>query len=147
MEKILGFEFPSERFYESREHLWAKIDAANHVILGIDQLGLQSLGDLAYVSLEPVGTRLTRGESFGTLEAAKMTTDVVSPVTGILIDRNEKVVRDPLLVNRAPYTKGWLVVIEPESWASESVGFVSGPAVAHWAALEVERYRNEGLID
>jgi len=147
METVAGFEFPDERYYESSQHLWVRPDAANRIIVGIDRLGLEALGELAYVSLHSVGSRLARGDAFGTLEAAKMTTDVSSPVSGLIVDRNEKVVRDPLLLSRDPYDKGWLVLIEPASWDSESAGFVSGPAIAHWAAAEVKRYRTEGFID
>ncbi len=147
METVAGFEFPEERYYETRQHLWARPDTASRVIVGIDRLGLEALGELAYVSLHDVGGRVAKGEAFGTLEAAKMTTDVASPVSGILVERNENVVRDPALVNQDPYERGWLVVIEPALWESECTGFVSGPAIAHWAATEVQRYRSEGFID
>ena len=147
MQTVEGFEFPDERYYESSQHLWVRPDAANRLLVGIDRLGLEALGDLAYVSLHAVGGRVAQGEAVGTLEAAKMTTDIASPVSGLIVERNDDVVRDPLLVNRDPYDNGWLVVLEPERWESECVDFVSGPAIAHWATSEIQRYRNEGLID
>jgi glycine cleavage system H protein len=147
METVSGFEFPRELHYEARQHLWVRRGAEKSVVVGVDRLGLEALGELAYVSLQPVGTRVGRGEPLGTLEAAKMTTDVASPVSGTIVDRNELAVRDPLLVNREPYGNGWLVRIEPASWHSESVDLVSGAAVQEWAASEVKRYRAEKLID
>ena len=147
MQTVAGFEFPDERYYETSQHLWVRPDTVGRIIVGIDRLGLEALGELAYVSLHAIGSRLARGDAFGTLEAAKMTTDVSAPVSGLIVERNESVVRDPLLVGRDPYDQGWLVVIEPTSWDSESAEFVSGPAIAHWAAAEVERYRTEGFID
>jgi glycine cleavage system H protein len=142
-----AFQFPRELYYEASQHLWVQPDAGNRIVVGLDHLGLESLGELAYVSLQPVGSRIERGEPLGTLEAAKMTTDVASPVSGRIVDRNEAALRDPLLVNRDPYGSGWLVRIEPTSWTSESRDLISGPAIAEWAASEVKRYRSEKLID
>ena len=104
-----GFEFPRELSYEASQHLWVQRDEANRIVVGIDRLGLESLGELAYVSLLPVGSQIERGAPLGTLEAAKMTTDVASPVSGRIVDRNEAALKDPLLVNRDPYGSGWLV--------------------------------------
>jgi glycine cleavage system H protein len=142
-----GVEFPQELYYEARQHLWVQRDRGNRIVVGVDRLGLESLGELAYVSLKPAGSRIERGEPLGTLEAAKMTTDVASPVSGRIMDRNEAALRDPLLVNRDPYGSGWLVRIEPTSWTSESRDLISGPAIDEWAASEVKRYRAEKLID
>jgi glycine cleavage system H protein len=149
MGTVSGFEFPQELHYEAGQHLWVRLEDGNRIIVvvGVDRLGLEALGELAYVSLQPVGTRVERGRPLGTLEAAKMTTDVASPVSGTIVNRNELAVRDPLLVNRDPYGNGWLVGIEPTSWMSESVDLVSGDAVHEWAASEVKRYRAEKLID
>jgi glycine cleavage system H protein len=142
-----SFEFPRELSYEASQHLWVRRDEGNRIVVGIDHLGLESLGELAYVSLKPLGSRIERGEALGTLEAAKMTTDVASPVSGRIVERNEAALEDPLLVNRDPYGNGWLVRIEPTSWTSESADLISGPAIAEWAASEVKRYRAEKLID
>jgi glycine cleavage system H protein len=148
MGTIAGFEFPEELYYESSQHLWLRPqDEKPIVVVGVDRLGLEALGELAYVSLKPAGTRVERGEPLGTLEAAKMTTDVPSPVTGTILDRNESAVRDPLLVNRDPYDHGWLVRLEPTSWKSESADLISGSTISEWATSEVERYRAEKLID
>lgn len=149
MNRVSGLEFPGELYYEASQHLWVQRETGNPmaVIVGVDRLGLESLGELAYASLKPSGSRVDRGEPLGTLEAAKMTTDVASPLSGRIVERNEAVLRDPLLVNRDPYGRGWLVRIEPASWESESTDLISGPAITEWAASEVKRYRAEKLID
>ena len=64
-------EVPRDRHYEGAHHLWVRAtDAGTLLRLGIDALGLESLGKLAYVSLREVGTSFARGESVGSLEAA-----------------------------------------------------------------------------
>ncbi|MFQ5923778.1 MAG: glycine cleavage system protein H, partial [Anaerolineales bacterium] len=88
-----------------------------------------------------------RGESVGTIEAAKMTGDIVAPITGLLIDRNEQAVGDPSVVNRDPYGEGWLVAIQPRAWEKDAAELVSGAAIPEWVDAEIERYRAEGWID
>jgi glycine cleavage system H protein len=120
--------------------------ATGRVVIGIDELGLQALGDLVYIALKEVGTPVKRGEAVGTLEAAKMTGDIIAPVSGILIGRNAKVLRDPSLVNRDPYETGWIVSVDPTDWQKESSALISGAAISAWVDAEVERYRRQGWI-
>jgi len=127
--------------------MWTQLDSAGKNMVGIDTLGLESLGDLAYISLQAAGMRVKRGESIGVLEAAKMTGDVIAPVSGTLMTRNKKVLRDPTLVNSDPYGEGWLVAIEPDNWEGEADELIHGPALSAWVEAEVERYRSEGWID
>lgn len=145
---IKDYEFPDDRYYDKSNHMWAKLDTAdNQVIVGIDVLGLEALGEIAYISLQATGMPVQRGESIGVLEAAKMTGDVVAPVSGMLVARNEPIMRDPLIVNNEPYEQGWLVIIEPADWEMESADLVSGQAIPGWVEAEVERYRSQGWID
>jgi glycine cleavage system H protein len=75
-----------------------------------------------------------------------MTGDIIAPASGILIGRNESVLRDPSLVNRDPYDTGWIVSLDPTNWKKESTTLVSGAAIPEWLAAEVERYRKQGWI-
>ncbi len=141
------FHIPDDRYYDGANHLWAKVDSATgRLVIGIDELGLQAVGDLVYITLKEVGTPVKRGEAVGTLEAAKMTGDIIAPASGILIGRNESVLRDPALVNRDPYDTGWIVSLDPTNWKKESTTLVSGAAIPEWVAAEVERYRQQGWI-
>jgi glycine cleavage system H protein len=141
------YHIPDDRWYDA-QHMWAWLEpSTGRVVIGIDTLGLAALGDLAYISLHAVSTPVKRGEAIGVLEAAKMTGDVVAPVSGTLAERNEQVLRDPLLVNSDPYGQGWLAVIEPTDWEHESAALISREALPAWIAAEVERYRSQGWID
>lgn len=142
------YEFPDDLYYDAANHQWAKLDVASgHVLVGIDSLGLEALGDLAYISLQAAGTQVRQGESIGTLEAAKMTGDLFAPVSGTLAARNERVLRDPLLVNGDPYNEGWIAAIEPGDWEVESRELIHGPALPAWVESEIERYRSQGWVD
>ena len=76
-----------------------------------------------------------------------MTDRLVAPVSGKLIGRNEEVLRDPLLVNRDPYTKGWLVSIDPICWEEETTLLIYGAALDGWVEAEVARFRSEGWLE
>ena len=137
-------EVPHDRHYEGAHHLWVRAsDAGVRVRLGIDSMGLESLGELAYVSLKEVGTTFARGESVGSLEAAKMTSSITAPIGGTIVARNEAVLADPLLVNRDPYERGWLIEIEPSNWDTDAANLLSGDAIDPWARAEAERLSAE----
>ncbi len=142
------YHIPNDRSYDKEHHMWAQLASdTGQVRVGVDTLGLAALGDLAYISFQAAGMIVKRGESIGVLEAAKMTGDLIAPISGTLVERNEAVLRDPFLVNTAPYTDGWLVVIKPDDWATESADLVSGEALPVWIEAEIERYRAQGWID
>lgn len=148
MKPASHYEFPNDRYYDGINHQWAKLEAASgYVLVGIDSLGLEALGELAYISLQSRGARVQRGESIGTLEAAKMTGDIFAPVSGTLAARNERVLRDPLLINGDPYGEGWIIAIDPSDWEAESLELVHGPALPTWVEDEIERYRGQGWVD
>jgi len=90
MQTIAGFEFPGQRHYDAANHFWALHDeGSSRASIGIDRLGLEALGELAYIALPAVGSRIERGDAMGTLEAAKMTTELVAPLSGVVVERNE----------------------------------------------------------
>lgn len=143
-----AYYIPLDRFYDRSSHMWARYDhASGNVLVGIDRLGLASLGDLAYVTLQAVGVSVRRGQSMGTLEAAKMTGDILAPVSGVIVERNDACVKNPGMVNEAPYGEGWLVAIKPADWAGESPQMVSGDDLPAWVEAEIHRYKMQGWID
>ncbi len=132
------YSIPADRFYGRDNHMWASHDhLTGNVTIGMDSLGLASLGDLAYVTLQPVGTKVSRGESLGTLEAAKMTGDLTTPISGEIVERNDLTVKNP----------AWLVVIKPSDWENESAQMVSVDELPAWVDSELTRYRQQGWID
>ena len=144
MHEVPSHHIPADRHYDGTHHLWAQHDeTTGRVRIGVDAIGLDSLGELAYVSLQEEGRDVARGEPIGSLEAAKMTTSIASPVSGTIVARNDAALADPLEVNRDPYGFGWLVEIEPTQWPHDAAQLVSGDAIAPWAAAEIERLRAE----
>ncbi|ACF12600.1 glycine cleavage H-protein [Chloroherpeton thalassium ATCC 35110] len=141
-------KFPEDRFYDSRYHFWAKPDpTTGNVVIGIDALGLDSAGELVYMSFHSAGSRVRRHESLGSLEAAKMTGEILSPVSGTIIQRNTNVLEEPSIVNAEPYGRGWFVLINPDNWHDESKLLVSGNRITSWAKGEMMKRETESIFD
>ncbi len=95
----------------SREHEWLKVDG-DEGLCGITDYAQDNLGDVVYVELPEVGKKVEKMKPFMVLESVKATSDVYSPVTGEIIEVNEKLQDSPELVNTDPYGEGWLVKIK-----------------------------------
>jgi glycine cleavage system H protein len=105
-------EFPEELRY-TKEHEWVRVEG-HRVRVGISDFAQDALGDVVYVDLPEVGTSVEADQSFGEVESTKSVSDVFSPVTGTIVERNPLIEERPELVNEQPYGDGWLVVIAPE---------------------------------
>ncbi len=143
-----NLEFPSDLFYHPENHMWAKNNGESELVtVGIDALALDSLGEIAYVSFAEVGTGVRKGDPIGTLESAKMTTEIFSPLSGKISTLNETVLANPRLINEQPYGDGWLIKMISPEWDMDSAGLISGEAIPGWLKKEIERYEEENLLD
>jgi glycine cleavage system H protein len=105
-------EFPEELRY-TKEHEWARIEG-ERVRVGITDFAQDALGDVVYVDLPEVGARIEADQPFGEVESTKSVSDVYSPLTGTIVERNQQIDERPELVNEQPYGDGWLIVIAPD---------------------------------
>jgi glycine cleavage system H protein len=103
-------EFPEDLRY-TKEHEWARAEGAR-IRVGITDFAQDALGDVVYVDLPDVGVQVRANEPLGEVESTKSVSDVFSPVSGTIVERNPLVDDRPELVNEQPYGDGWLVVIE-----------------------------------
>jgi glycine cleavage system H protein len=126
-------EFPDELRY-TKEHEWVRIEA-DRARVGITDYAQDALGDVVYVDLPEVGTQVQAGQPMGEVESTKSVSDVFSPVTGTVTERNALIEDRPELVNEQAYGDGWLVVIEPSD-ASQLDELMD--ASAYRASLELD---------
>jgi glycine cleavage system H protein len=103
-------EFPQDVRY-TKEHEWARTEGTR-VRVGITDFAQDALGDVVYVDLPEVGAEVQANQPLGEVESTKSVSDVYSPVSGRIVERNPLVDDRPELVNEQPYGDGWLVVIE-----------------------------------
>lgn len=118
--------FPEELKYTS-DHEWIKIEG-NEAYIGITEFAQEELGDIVYVDIA-TGKEVKQGKVFGSVEAVKTVSDLYMPITGTILEVNEKLDANPELINTDPYGDGWMVKI---SLASEDRS----------ALLTAEAYKN-----
>ncbi len=93
------------------DHEWTKIDG-DVATIGITDYAQGELGDVVFVELPEVGTTITKGDTFGTIEAVKAVADLFAPLSGEVIEVNEKLGGEPETVNKDPYGEGWMIKIK-----------------------------------
>jgi glycine cleavage system H protein len=106
-------ELPDDRRY-TRAHEWAKQEG-ERILVGITDYAQEQLGDVVYVNLPAAGTEVEAGAPFGEVESTKSVSDVYSPLSGTVIEKNEAVEQNPEIVNAEPYGGGWLVALEADA--------------------------------
>jgi glycine cleavage system H protein len=111
-------EFPEELRYTA-EHEWARVEG-ERIRVGITDFAQDALGDVVYVDLPEVGARVEAEQPLGEVESTKSVSDVFSPVSGTIVERNPLIDERPELVNEQPYGDGWLVVVDPDEVAAAS---------------------------
>lgn len=99
---------PRELRY-SKEHEWVRLEFDGTAVVGITQFAAESLGDVVFVDLPAVGARLVQFQKLGEIESVKAVSDIFSPISGEVTQRNEQVIESPELVNAGPYSQGWLL--------------------------------------
>jgi glycine cleavage system H protein len=98
---------PPELRY-SKEHEWVRVEG-DIATIGITDHAQEQLGDLVYLDLPKVGTAVRQFGKLGEIESVKAVSDLFSPVSGEVTERNEEAVKAPELVNQDPFGRGWLV--------------------------------------
>ena len=96
----------------SKEHEWVKTGDDPVVTVGITHFAQDSLGDVVFVELPDVGSDVVQFEKMGEIESVKAVSDLYSPVSGKVVERNENLIDNPELVNDSPFDKGWMLKIE-----------------------------------
>jgi glycine cleavage system H protein len=100
---------PSHLLYTA-DHEW--IDStASPARIGITDVATRALGDIVYLDLPAVGTQITASQPCGEVESTKSVSDLVAPVTGIVIAVNDAALAPPSLVNADPFGDGWLFAV------------------------------------
>jgi glycine cleavage system H protein len=106
-------EFPANLKY-TKDHEWIRVEGDTGVV-GITDYAQGELGDVVFVEVPTVGTRLQQGKQLGTIEAVKTVSDIFAPVSGEIVEINPALKDSPELVNKEPYSGGWMVKMKIEN--------------------------------
>jgi glycine cleavage system H protein len=99
--------YPDDLKYHE-EHDWARVDGEEAVV-GITWFAADALGELVHFEPPEVGSTVTKGQSYGEVESVKAVSDLIAPLSGEVLEVNERVVDAPETVNEDPYGDGWLL--------------------------------------
>jgi glycine cleavage system H protein len=102
--------YPEELKYHS-EHDWARLEG-DRATLGITWFAQDSLGELVHFEPPDPGATIRKDSSYGEVESVKAVSELITPLSGEVLEVNQKVVDEPETVNEDPYGEGWLVRIK-----------------------------------
>jgi glycine cleavage system H protein len=100
--------YPADRKY-TKDHEWVRL-SGDTAEVGITDFAQQQLGDVVYVELPDVGTRVTAGQSFGSIESVKAVSELFAPVGGEVVEVNDAVKDHPEAVNKDPHSS-WMIKV------------------------------------
>ncbi|MGZ3579526.1 MAG: glycine cleavage system protein GcvH [Syntrophales bacterium] len=102
--------FPDDLLY-NREHAWVRVEGELATI-GITDYAQEKLGEILAIELPEVDSYVERDEPFGTIESAKGVFELISPVSGEIVNVNEDILDDIGIVNSDPHDTGWMITLE-----------------------------------
>ena len=101
---------PKNLFY-TKDHEWIEINDKICKI-GITDFAQGELGDIVFMEMPEIGSKLKAGDTAGTIEAVKTVADIYSPISGSIMKCNDELLDKPDLINSDPYGDGWIIMIE-----------------------------------
>jgi glycine cleavage system H protein len=117
---VMAFDYPDTLRYTDT-HEYVSLDGKT-AIVGITAFAIDQLGDIVFLELPEIGTDVSKGEKFGTIESVKAVEDLKSPVTGKVVAINDAMVDAPEDLATDPYTAGWLLKVEIEDPSEVEAG-------------------------
>jgi glycine cleavage system H protein len=116
--------------YFTNEHEWIRVDGDTATV-GISNHAQEALGDIVFAEVPEAGRHVSKGQEAAVVESVKAASDVYAPVSGEVIEGNQKVVDDPALVNSDPEGEGWFFKLKLSD-PSELDGLMDEAAYREW---------------
>jgi glycine cleavage system H protein len=101
---------PNQLLY-TNEHEWIRVEG-DEIVIGVTDFAQGELGDVVFVEIETEGETLSRGDTFGTIEAVKTVSDLYMPADGEVLEVNAALEDNPELVNSDPFGDGWMIRVK-----------------------------------
>lgn len=136
--EINGLRFPDELYYDEH-HQWARLEDGL-VTVGLTDYAQRSSGDVVFIELPRRGLAVRREQAFGSIESGKWVGRLYAPISGTVLEVNERLSSDPRTINRDPYGAGWIVRIRPND-IDELTNLMRADAARTFVEAELERER------
>ena len=105
--------FPENLKY-TNDHEWIRLEG-DTACVGITDYAQSELGEIVFVDVDTIDETIDQGQVFGSIEAVKTVSDLLMPVSGIVLELNPALEDNPDLVNNSPYEEGWIIKIKPSN--------------------------------
>ncbi len=103
-----------EGLYYTKNDEWIKVEGDIGTV-GITDYAQDKLGDIVYLEEIEKGKKIKAGETLTTIESVKAASDIYAPISGEVIEVNSEVIKEPSIINKDPYGKGWIAKIKIEN--------------------------------
>ncbi len=123
-------EIPQDLLY-TEDHEYVKDAGDGVVAIGITDYAQGELGDVVYVELPKVGASFNKHDVFGTVEAVKAVSELYSPIGGEVVAINDRLDKEPALVNSSPYGDGWMIKVRVKDTGEKKALLDAGAYSAH----------------
>jgi glycine cleavage system H protein len=137
-------DFPVDLYYMVQEQVWARLHGDGTACVGITALGIRLAGEIYMCRPKGVGSVLVQGRSMAVVELAKSIVSVKSPVSGEVVEVNERLLAAPELVHADPYGDGWLARVRLACFDADRAALLHGEPVAAAMAHHARLHREEG---
>lgn len=143
MFELDGCNFPDDKetFYDVDSMMWVKFEGEDTIVTGLTDVGQFVAGSLLYVRPRKVGFELEKGKRVAIIESGKYVGPIKAPVSGELVEVNEKILSRAQTVNEDPYGQGWICKIKASNLDAERGELLQGEAA--FAKIK-ERMEREG---
>jgi glycine cleavage system H lipoate-binding protein len=140
MIRELGFEIPKGYAFQPG-HTWAAAESDQQARVGVDSFAATLLGKVEAVETGEVSRWIRQGQKVMTLKRDGLAVDLVSPVEGVVIGVNPKVLKDPGLIAKDPYGEGWVMRIHSPNLPTNQRNLIRGSMVRPWMAHTLTRFK------
>ncbi|MBI3318217.1 MAG: glycine cleavage system protein GcvH [Candidatus Omnitrophica bacterium] len=113
----------------TKTHEWVRLEGSRAVV-GITRHAEEEISDVVFVEIPKVGKQVSQGDEVTVVESVKAAFSIYAPVTGTVALVNDKLSKDPGLINRSPYEEGWIFALEPAGQAGQ--GLLSHEQYEEW---------------
>jgi glycine cleavage system H protein len=119
----------------TKEHEWVHIDGTSATI-GITDHAQHELGDIVFVDLPKPGAKVTKGQTFGSVESVKAVSDIYAPISGEVVEANELLSKNPEKLNEDPHGEAWLIKVTISSDPGEADSLLSAADYQKYVGAE-----------
>ncbi|MCI0443726.1 glycine cleavage system protein GcvH [bacterium] len=138
-EEIRGCVILKDLHYSVDDHAWITVNADGTVTVGMTDVAQNMAGPVLHAKAKKAGTVREKGKPLATIESSKWVGPLKSPVSGEIVEINERVAADANLINRSPYKDGWIIKMKPSKLDEELNGLVTGDAAVQAYRDKIEK--------